>query len=97
MFLLSLYMSIIYGTLYMLFMAYPIVFQEVRGWSEGIGGLTFLGILIGILFSVAYAFPMYFQYKKKMLNTRGRVPPEAHIPNSFLGAVALPIGLFWFA
>ncbi|KAI9929312.1 hypothetical protein ASPWEDRAFT_156756 [Aspergillus wentii DTO 134E9] len=96
-FLLSLYMSIIYGTLYMLFMAYPIVFQEVRGWSEGIGGLPFLGILVGILFSVAYAFPMYFSYKKKTLNTKGRVPPEARLPDSFIGAVCLPIGLFWFA
>lgn len=96
-FLLSLYMSIIYGTLYMFFMAYPIVFQRVRGWSEGIGGLSFLGILIGILFSVAYAFPMYFRYKKKTLSTKGRVPPEARLPDSFLGAVALPVGLFWFA
>ncbi|RAL13086.1 MFS transporter [Aspergillus homomorphus CBS 101889] len=96
-FLLSLYMSIIYGTLYMLFMAYPIVFMEVRGWTEAISGLAFLGILVGILLSVAYSFPMYFRYKKKTLSTKGRVPPEARLPDSFLGAVALPVGLFWFA
>jgi hypothetical protein len=30
-------------TLYLLFAAFPIVFQLHRGWSEGIGGLAFLG------------------------------------------------------
>jgi hypothetical protein len=32
-----------YRTLYLLFAAFPIVFQLHRGWSEGIGGLAFLG------------------------------------------------------
>lgn len=42
--LLSIYMAIIYGTLYMLFGAFPIVFVQHRGWSQGIGGLSFLGV-----------------------------------------------------
>ncbi|KAJ5907677.1 hypothetical protein N7495_000359, partial [Penicillium taxi] len=46
--LLSIYMSIIYGSLYMMFAAFPIVFQEVRGWNEGVGGLAFLGVLVGM-------------------------------------------------
>jgi multidrug resistance protein len=33
--ILSIYMAIIYGTLYMLFGAFPIVYQEGRGWTEG--------------------------------------------------------------
>lgn len=44
--LLSIYMAIIYGTLYMLFGAFPIVYQQARGWSQGIGGLSFLGVRI---------------------------------------------------
>lgn len=28
-------MAIVYGTLYMFFAAFPIVYQEKRGWSEG--------------------------------------------------------------
>ena len=47
-FLFSLYMAIIYGTLYMLFAAFPIVYQQVRGWSQGIGGLSFLGVAVGM-------------------------------------------------
>lgn len=95
--LLSIYMSIIYGTLYMLFAAYPIVYQEVRGWSEGIGGLAFLGILVGMVLAVAYTFPENMRYSKKCSQTTDRLPPEIRLPPSMVGGIALPIGLFWFA
>lgn len=97
-FFLSLYMAIIYGILYMFFACYPIVFQVIRGWSEGQGGLAFLGMLVGILFAEAYTFPVYFRYKKKSLaNMLRPLAPETRLPDSFAGAIALPIGLFWFA
>jgi MFS family permease len=35
----SLYMGIVYATLYMLFAAIPICFQYTRGWNEGLAGL----------------------------------------------------------
>ncbi|KAJ5319940.1 hypothetical protein PENANT_c040G06928 [Penicillium antarcticum] len=95
--LFSIYMSIIYGTLYMLFAAYPIVFQQVRGWSEGIGGLAFLGILVGMVLAVAYTFPENFRYAKKCAETTDRLAPELRLPPSMVGGIALPIGLFWFA
>src|SRR5437868_1600355 len=41
-FLLSVYMAVIYGVLYMLFGAYPIVYKEKRGWYSGQCGLAFL-------------------------------------------------------
>jgi hypothetical protein len=41
-----------YRTLYLLFAAFPIVFQLHRGWSEGIGGLAFLGKFIFDIVSV---------------------------------------------
>ena len=87
----------IYFRLYLMFAAFPIVYEKGRGWSEGITGLSFLGILVGIIFSTICTFPMYFRYKKKVLSTPGRIAPEARLPDSFWGAIALPIGLFWFA
>lgn len=95
--LFSIYMAIIYGTLYMLFAAYPIVFQEVRGWSEGVGGLAFLGILVGMVLAVIYTFPENMRYAKKCGETTDRLPPEVRLPPSMVGGIALPIGLFWFA
>ncbi|KAB8275177.1 major facilitator superfamily domain-containing protein [Aspergillus minisclerotigenes] len=95
--LLTIYLSIIYGILYLLFAAYPIVYQRERGWSEGMSGLAFLGILLGIVLSTIATFPNYYLYKKKALAANGRVPPEARLPPSFIGAICLPVGLFWFA
>ncbi|GAB1213578.1 hypothetical protein ATERTT37_002728 [Aspergillus terreus] len=95
--LFCIYMAIIYGTLYMLFAAYPIVFQEARGWSEGIGGLAFLGILVGMVIGVAYTFPDNMHYAKRCRETTARLPPEVRLPPSIVGGIALPIGLFWFA
>ncbi|KAM0330690.1 hypothetical protein ACHAQA_003642 [Verticillium albo-atrum] len=95
--LLSIYMAIIYGTLYMLFAAFPIVFQQGRGWSTGIGGLAFIGILIGMLFAVAYTFPENSRYIKVAQKHGGFAPPETRLVPAMVGSVALPIGLFWFA
>lgn len=61
--LLSIYMAIIYGTLYMLFGAFPIVFEQYRGWSQGIGGLSFLGVSFPFLshpnISEEYSNPLF--------------------------------------
>jgi len=96
--LLSIFMAIIYGTLYMMFGAFPIVYQEERGWSEGIGGLAFLGVAVGMLFAVIYTiFIGNKQYVKTADKAGGFAPPEARLPPAMIGGVALPIGLFWFA
>ena len=47
------YRAIIYGALFMMFGAFPIVYQEARGWNQGVGGLAFMGIMVGMLFAVA--------------------------------------------
>ncbi|KAJ5914636.1 hypothetical protein N7504_003519 [Penicillium tannophilum] len=96
-FLLSLYMAIVYGTLYMLFDAFPIVFQEIRGWSEGVGSLPFLSVMIGMMIAVGlnmYDNKRYVRIHKKH---NGFAPPEARLPPTMLGGIAIPIGLFWFA
>lgn len=95
--LLSIYMAIIYGTLYMLFAAFPIVYQQHRGWNQGVGGLSFLGIMVGMLIAIAYIIPANKRYIKVEEKHGGIAPPEARLPPAMLGSVALPIGLFWFA
>lgn len=95
--LISIYMAIIYGVLYMMFGAFPIVFQQDRGWSQGIGGLAFLGIAVGMLTGVAYAIWDNKRYMKVEDEHDGEAPPEARLPPGMVGCVALPIGLFWFA
>ncbi|KAK7420132.1 hypothetical protein QQZ08_010546 [Neonectria magnoliae] len=95
--LLSIYMAIIYGTLYMLFAAFPIVYQQNRGWNQGVGGLSFLGIMVGMLFAIAYTIPSNKRYIQVEQANGGFAPPEARLPGAMVGSIALPIGLFWFA
>ncbi|PWY66713.1 MFS general substrate transporter [Aspergillus heteromorphus CBS 117.55] len=95
--LLSLYMAIIYGTLYMLFDAFPIVYQSLRGWSEGIGSLPFLGVMVGMMTAVVYNMLDNTRYKRLHAKYHGFAPPESRLPPTMLGSITIPIGLFWFA
>ncbi|KAF2189504.1 MFS general substrate transporter [Zopfia rhizophila CBS 207.26] len=97
--LLSVYMAIIYGTLYMLFGAFPIVYREGRHWNEGISGLPFVGVAIGMVSALAYTiFYDNKRYLKCVKNSpTGFAAPEDRLPPAIVGGIVLPIGLFWFA
>ncbi|KUJ20949.1 MFS general substrate transporter [Mollisia scopiformis] len=95
--LLSIYMAIIYGTLYMMFAAFPIVYQQGRGWSPGIGGLSFIGVMVGEIIAVAYSIWDNKRYEKVEHKHKGNAPPEARLPPAMVGSIFLPLGLFWFA
>ncbi|KAL5360339.1 major facilitator superfamily domain-containing protein [Aspergillus floccosus] len=96
-FLLSIYMAIIYGTLYMMFAAFPIVYQGQRGWNQGISGLAFLGIAVGMMAAVAYTLWDNKRYIREQEKHGGFAPPEARLPPCMLASIAIPVGLFWFA
>lgn len=75
---LAVYISIVYGTLYALFSAYPIVFQQHRGFSPGEGGLAFLGVGLGIVTGTSLTPVQNRIYWRAMdANETGRAPPEA--------------------
>lgn len=97
--LLSLYHAIIYGILYMLFGAFPIVYRVGRGWNEGISGLPFVAVAIGVVSAITYVILVdNKQYMKKVVASgKGYTTPEARLPMCIVGAIALPAGLFWFA
>ena len=91
--LISIYMAILYGTLYMLFGAFPIVYQQNRGWSQGIGGLAFLGVAVGMIIGVGYSIIDNKRYERVEREHGGEAPPEARLPPGMAGAIALPIGV----
>ena len=79
----------------MFFGAFPIVYQDHRGWSEEIGGLSFTGLALGILLGIVYMFPETHRYHK--IADRRAETPESRLPPSIVGSIAIPIGLIWFA
>ncbi|KAA6411574.1 MAG: MFS multidrug transporter [Lasallia pustulata] len=74
------YIAIIYGILYLCFVAYPIVFTQLRGWPTSISGLAFTGIGIGALLVIA-SEPLL----RRLINAHapdpqtGKPPPEAMV------------------
>ncbi|QPH01820.1 hypothetical protein C2857_006023 [Epichloe festucae Fl1] len=100
-FLTTIYMAIVYGTLYMCFAAFPIVFQTPYprgwGWKPGVGGLSFVGIAVGMTVSTIGTVVDNSRYTRLAAKHGGVAPPESRLPPALLGALLLPVGLFWFA
>ncbi|KAF7557541.1 hypothetical protein G7Z17_g532 [Cylindrodendrum hubeiense] len=92
----SLYMAIIYGTVYMFMAAMPIVYNRDRGWGEGVGGLAFMGIAVGCILGLIFAiYDNNTRYTKLLLSKTATV--ESRLPPAMIGAIALPVGMFAFA
>lgn len=95
--LITIYLALVYGILYLFFEAYPVSFQEERGWNLGVGALPFLGITVGVVIgAVVVSWITKTRFARK-LKKHGQVVPEERLPPMILGGVMLPIGLFWFA
>ncbi|KZF20167.1 MFS transporter [Xylona heveae TC161] len=96
--LVTLYLSFIYGILYLFLEAYPVSFQEQRGWNLGVGSLPFISIIVGVgLGSAVMIVSTRTRFRRKYIQSGNKVIPEERLPPMILGAMALPIGLFWFA
>lgn len=95
---LTIYLSIVYGTLYLLFEAFPIVFQQQRGWSAGVSGLAFLGLLAGFVLALLWQiFGENRRYSNYLRQNNGVAPPEQRLVPGAIGGLFLTGGMFWFA
>ncbi|KAF9447352.1 MFS polyamine transporter [Macrolepiota fuliginosa MF-IS2] len=90
----SFYLSFVYGLLYLLFFAFPIAFEEIRGFSGGLTGTTFVSIMIGIFFA-GLVLPK--QERIYAEATKHGHYPEARLFPMMIGAFIMPMGLFIFA
>jgi hypothetical protein len=94
----TLYSSLLYSILYLIFFAYPYSVQVVRGWKSGIASLPFLGIFVSILIcSIYMAINTKTRFQRELICSRKPVLPEARLPPMIIGSFILPAGLFWFA
>ena len=96
--LVTLYMSFIYGMIYLFFESYPISFQESRGCNAGMGALPFIGLIRGVVLAVGIiVYHSDTRFRRRMEENGGKSVPEERLIPMIIGAFLLPIGLFWFA
>ncbi|KAH8624055.1 putative transporter [Alternaria alternata] len=96
--LITIYMSFISldGLLYLFLTAYALVFQGVYGWSAGIGGLAYFGMVAGEVIAFIIIVCDNPRYVRK-LEANNNIPvPEWRLPISMVGGVLFAGGLFWF-
>lgn len=96
-FLLSFYMAVVYGYLYLLFTTITALYERVYHFNSGVAGLSFLGIGIG-MFGALFIFG-YFSDRtvtKLMEKNKTERKPEYRLPIVMVGAIFVPIGLFWY-
>ena len=99
-FLMTLYMAVVYGLLYMFFFAYPVIYMEGKGWSASKTGIMFIPIGVGVLIATAAApfFNKDYNRRAQPYRDRGELaPPELRLIPMMVSCWFVPIGLFCFA
>ncbi|EAW08524.1 MFS transporter [Aspergillus clavatus NRRL 1] len=96
-FLLSVYMSLVYGLLYLFFTTIPAVFTAQYGFTTGLSGLAYLGIGIGFFIGLAIiALTSDRIVMKLTAQNSGRFEPEMRLPTMIFFSCFLPVSFFWY-
>ncbi|KAJ3921057.1 MFS polyamine transporter [Lentinula edodes] len=93
--LVTVYLSIVYGVLYALFEAFPVIFVERHGFTLSQNGLIFIGVGIGSTLGALTNFYFSLQYSKHIDHWKGFPPAEYRLYGAMVGGPALVVGAFW--
>jgi multidrug resistance protein len=92
---LSIYVAITYAYLYLFFTTITEVFEKQYHFRSDLAGLSFLGLGIGqFLGQFLYSYLASRSYQKHF--KIGDVKPEQRLHMMLIGAVLIPIALFWY-
>ncbi|OJA21303.1 hypothetical protein AZE42_10820, partial [Rhizopogon vesiculosus] len=93
---LTIYMSFIYGCMYLLYEAYPVVFTEGYHFQPESLGLTYIPLLVGnVLGVMGYLLIFNPQYEAAMdRHKTGMLPPEIRLDPAIFGAPLFAITFF---
>ncbi|KAJ7574548.1 MFS polyamine transporter [Mycena floridula] len=93
--LVTIYLSVVYGILYALFEALPIIFIETRGFTVSQNGLIFVGVGTGTILGAVITIRMASDYPILIKQWKGFPPPEKRLSGAMIGGPCLVIGAFW--
>lgn len=93
----SLYMSFLFGLLFLLFTTITPVFISTYGWSPEITGLAYLGIGIGSMMGVATVAKTSDATIIRLAKKNNNVyEPEMRLPACAFFGMLIPIAFFWY-
>lgn len=93
--LMSVYVSINYGIMYLFFTTMTFVFEGTYHFSSGSVGLAYLGMGVGLILGMAYVGKASDVYIRKALANGGAKPENRlELPLTIPGAILLPCGVF---
>jgi len=95
----AIYNGFLYGLVYLFNEAFPLVFGpgEGHGFNVGQIGLSFLGLAIGPLVAFCFYPLQEHYYLSRVAKNDGKGVPEARMWMARVGAIFIPVSLFWFA
>ncbi|KAJ7499821.1 MFS general substrate transporter [Mycena latifolia] len=94
--LMSLFIALIYGLLYAFFFSFPVVFGEGYRFSDGVVGLTFCSVFIGLALALLVTPWLEKDYLKRAAAKGGHADPEDRLVGMILAGPFVPISLFIF-
>ncbi|KAJ6544474.1 MFS polyamine transporter [Mycena capillaripes] len=93
--LVTVYLSLIYGVMYCLFEAFPIIFISKRGFTIAQDGLVFIGVGIGTTLGALLNYHFSRHYPQLISTWRGFPPPEERLRGGMVGGCLFVVGIFW--
>ncbi|EAT88105.2 hypothetical protein SNOG_04345 [Parastagonospora nodorum SN15] len=94
----AVYQALIFGTTYSIYTNMQPIYQDLYGFDTEKVGLLYLGPGLGFLFAVWFLVPRIDTvYKSLTAKNNGKAKPEFRLPLANIGAVFIPVSLFWFA
>lgn len=93
--LITIYNAFIYGLLYLLLTAVPLIFQGRYGFSPGVAELPYLSMLIGVFIGGAICILFERRFNRVMQENGGKPVPEERLPPMMIGGFFFAGGLFW--
>ncbi|SCV00866.1 LANO_0F08966g1_1 [Lachancea nothofagi CBS 11611] len=95
LFCITLYHSFVYGILYLLLEAYPIVFEGKYHFYKN-GELPYIALLVGMAVNAVYNIYEEKSYVRKVRANDGKPLPEARLRTMVIAGIVFPIGILWF-
>ncbi|KAI0049050.1 MFS general substrate transporter [Auriscalpium vulgare] len=93
--LVTVYLSVVYGVLYALFEAFPVIFIRTHGLTIPQDGLIFLGVGIGAVLAMFVNIYLLRPYPRLMVEWRGFPPAEIRLYGAMIAGPGLVVGALW--